>query len=149
MDRDRKHLARDQFFQLEADVATPFVRARPVHDHRERVDGIAVQDHVHLHEIGRLVAGQLVVEGGVSAAQRLELVVEVEDDLAERKVVGQVRPVLARVLHAPEDTAPVLRQLHDVAHVLGRDDDLRAHVRLLDRLDLVRGRHQSRVLDDG
>ena len=56
-------------------------------DQRERVDRLAADEHVDAHELARLEAGEVVVERRVAARARLQLVVVVEDDLAERQVV--------------------------------------------------------------
>ena len=79
-----------------------------MHDQRERVDRVAGQHHVELHEIGLVVADQLVVQGAVAAAARLELVVEVEHDLGEWQVVAQLQALLREVVHVDVRAAAVL-----------------------------------------
>ena len=89
-------------------------------------------------EIARPEAGEVVVEARVAARARLQLVVEVEDDLAERQLVQEEHAVLAQVLHVVEAPAPLVRELHDRADVVLRDDHGRLDVRLLDLLELAR-----------
>ena len=93
---------------------------------------------VHAHELARPEADHVVVEARVALRPRLELVVVVVDDLAERQVVREQHALLAQVLHVVEAPAPLVVQLHDRADVLLRDDRGRADVRLLDLLDLAR-----------
>ena len=57
-------------------------------DQRQRVHGVAVDEDVQLHERRFPVAGHVVVERRVAARDDLQLVVEVEDDLVERQLVG-------------------------------------------------------------
>jgi hypothetical protein len=76
-----------------------------VDDRGEGVDLLALQQDVDLDEIGLLRARGLVVERGVALRLRLQLVEEVEHDLAERHVVAQLDAVLGEVVHAEERSA--------------------------------------------
>ena len=73
-----------------------------MHDRRERVDCLALQQDVDLHEIRGLRADLLVIEGGVAPGAGLQGVEEVEDDLAERHRVSQLDPRLGQVVHAAQ-----------------------------------------------
>jgi hypothetical protein len=55
-----------------------------VHDDGQRVDLFAVEQDVDLDHVGRAVLLELVVHGGIAARHRLELVEEVQHDLAQR-----------------------------------------------------------------
>ena len=88
--------------------------------------------------------GEVVVEARVAARPRLQLVVEVEDDLAERQLVEEEHAALAQVLHVVEAAAALVRELHDRSDVVLGDDHGRLHVRLLDLLELAR--HLGRVV---
>ena len=97
-----------------------------MHDDRQRVHGIPVDEDIQLHERRRPEAGHMVVEGGVAARNGLQLVVEVEHDFVERQFVGDEHPVRRQVLQRFLDAALVLAQLQDSAHVLvGREDHRR------------------------
>ena len=61
-----------------------------MHDRAERVNGLTLQQDVHLDQCGLLLAGFLVVQTGVAAGARLQRVEEVEDDLAQRHGVAQL-----------------------------------------------------------
>src|SRR5882724_2296356 len=69
----------------------------PVGDGGQRVDGVAVEEDVQLHQLRRAEVEELVVEGGVALGDGLELVVEVHHDLGEREVEQDVH-ALAQVL---------------------------------------------------
>ena len=56
---------------------------------RERVDGLTADEHVQSHELAFTEAGKVVVEARVAARARLQLVVEVEHDLGQRKLVHE------------------------------------------------------------
>ena len=96
-----------------------------VDDHREGVDRVAGQQHVELDEVGGLRAVELVVERGVAARARLELVEEVEHDFGERQVVGELYALGREIVHAGVLAAALLAELHDRADVLPRGDDRR------------------------
>src|SRR6266702_7845039 len=83
LDHDLEQLARDQLPQLLGDLLAPLVRLVAVDDDGEGVDRLPVQKHVQLHQVGAAVTEEVVVEGRVAARDRLELVVEIEDDLGE------------------------------------------------------------------
>jgi hypothetical protein len=71
-----------------------------VHDHAERVERLAVEQHVELDQIVGAVTGDLVVHRSVAAAHALQLVVEVEDHFRERHLVRYDYVILGRVIDA-------------------------------------------------
>src|SRR5213592_2897097 len=135
LDHDLEQLARDQFFQLLGDLLAPLVRFVAMDDDRERVHRLAVEQHVELDELGRAVLEELVVERCIATGDRLQLVVEVEDDLGEREFPAELDARRVHVMHALVHAAPLLAQLHDAADVLGRRHDPRLDVRFLDVVD--------------
>ena len=118
-----------------------------MHDGRERVDGVAVQEDVDLDELRRLVVGELVVERCIAARRRFQAVKIVEDDFVERDVVDDHDAVRVEVVHALVLAALVLRNLHDCADVVVRHDDRRLDIRLFHVLDFRRGRQLGRIAD--
>src|SRR5580704_51253 len=146
LDRDLVELARDHRPQLLGEGLALLVGLLPMHDHRQRVDRISVEQDVELDHVRGPKLQEVVVEGGVALGDGLEPVVEVDHDLAEREVeldVHAFADVLERLVLAPL----VLGELVDLAHELGGDEDRAAHVGLLDPLDLVRRGQLRRVLD--
>src|SRR5919202_2810969 len=124
-----EELTRNQLLELVGHLAAPLVRLVPVDDHRERVDGVAVDQHVELHEVALAILKHLVVEPRVAATDGLELVVEVEDDLGERKLPVELHAARVHVAHVLVYAAPFCAERHDGADVLGRRDDARLHER--------------------
>src|SRR5213596_2279221 len=146
LDHDLEQLARDQLFQLLGDLLAPLVRFVTMDDDRERVHRVAVEQYVELDEVSRAVLEELVVERRIATGDRLQLVVEVEDDLGEREFQAELDARRVHVMHALVHAAPLLAQLHDAADVLGRRHDPRLDVRFLDVVDGRAVRHEARVL---
>ena len=138
LDRHVEHLARDLLAQLLDEQLAALVGEVAMDDQRQRIDHLAADEHVDANEVAGLEAGEVVVERGVAARARLQLVVEVEHDLAERQVVRQVHAHRREVLHVVEGAAAIVAELHHCADELLRDDDRRLDVRLLDLLHLAR-----------
>ena len=90
LDRHVVLLARDPLTQLLRQRAPDLVRLVAVHDHRQRVDGVAREEHVELDEVRGLALGELVVQRRVAARARLQLVEEVEHDFRQRQLVRQL-----------------------------------------------------------
>ena len=79
-----EHLSWDELAQLRDHRLAVLVGAVAVHDRGEGVDRLAVEQDVDLHEVADLQVGGLVVQAGVAARDRLQLIEEVGDDLGER-----------------------------------------------------------------
>src|SRR3954453_5243794 len=81
LDRDLELLPRDELAQLLRHGHAVGIGLVLVHDGGEGVHRLALQQDVDLHQVGHLLPRRLVVEAGVAAGARLQLVEEVEDDL--------------------------------------------------------------------
>src|SRR3954452_11053210 len=138
LDRHVVLLAGDAGAQLLGQRAAELVGLVAVDDHRERVHGIARQQHVELDEVGRPHAEQLVIQRRVAARARLELVEEVQDDLRQRQVVGDLHAVGAEEVHARVLAAALLAELHHGADVLLAGEDRGLDVGLADLGDAGR-----------
>src|SRR5713101_7220485 len=77
LDRDFKHLPRNEFSQARHQVAPAFSRKFPMDDQRERIDRFAGDQHVQFDEVGFPVVGKMVVERGVAARNRFQPIVEI------------------------------------------------------------------------
>src|SRR6266542_2708620 len=143
LDGDLVELSRDDGPELLHQRLALLVGLLAMDDDGEGVHRVAVQQDV---ELDHLRLEELVVERGVALGDRLELVVEVHDDLGQREVELDVA-ALAHVLERLVLAALVLGELVDLAHELGRHEDGAADVGLLDALDLVRRRQLRRVVD--
>ncbi len=107
---------------------------------REGIGRLAVEEDVELHELRVLEPDDVVVEGGVALRNGLELVVEVEDNLGERHLVGKLKTVGRDVVLVYERAPLVEAEFHYRAVEVGLGDDLGADVRFLDVVDEGSGR---------
>ncbi len=80
-------MRRDQFLHLLDHGAAAALGALAVHQHRQRIDRLVVDQDLHLDEIGRLVVGEMIVERGITLGNRLQPVVEIEHHFVERQFV--------------------------------------------------------------
>src|SRR5262249_25945674 len=140
-------LARDDRLQLLRKAAALRLRLGAMCDDGKRVHSLAGDEDVDLHQLALAKADHLVVHRGVALGARLQLVVEVVDDLGERNLVLENDPVARPVLEVLELAAPVLAELHHRADVGRRLDDAELHEGLGDGLDHRRVRQQGRVVD--
>src|SRR5687768_4109794 len=120
LDRHLEQLPRNELSQLVGDLPAVFVRLVAVDDHAERVYRVAVDQHVEPYEIALAIPEHLVVERGVAAADRLQSVEEVEDDLGERELPVELHARLVEVRHVLIDPAPFRAERHDRADVVRR-----------------------------
>ena len=89
-----------------------------VDDGRESVHRLAVYEDIELDQGGRPEVDDLVVEGSVALARRLQPIVEIDHDLVEGQLVDERDRPSVDVLH-PQLVAPAfLEQGQDRAQVL-------------------------------
>ena len=126
-------------------------------DERERVDRLLIDEHVHLDQIRGFEADMLVIQRSIAARERLELVVEFDDELSQRQVVNDSRAFGSDVVEVEIDAAFVLTELHHLADVVLRCVHSQTDHRLLNFLDValrrkIRGTmrldHLARLFDD-
>jgi hypothetical protein len=108
LDGDVVHLARDQLAHLGRQFAAAVRRVGAMHDERQGIDLVAVDQHVELDHIGRAVFLELVVERGIAARHGLQLVEEIHHHFGHRHVVGQLH-LAAVVGHVHLDAALLVR----------------------------------------
>src|SRR6267143_2868158 len=80
LDHYFEQLPRNELAQFLGDLAPPLVRLVAVDYHAERVHRLAVEQHIEADQIRGAVSEELVVQRGVATRDRLQLVVEIEDD---------------------------------------------------------------------
>src|SRR3546814_11361754 len=90
LDGDLEEVAGDEVLEPLAHVAASRFGGGAVNDHREGVDRLAVDQDVHLDEIALAVPDLVIVEAGIAAADALQAIVEVEHDLVQRQLVGEM-----------------------------------------------------------
>ena len=103
-------------------------------DDGQRIDLFAIEQDVHLHHVGGAVLLELVVHGGVAARHGLELVEEVQHDLAQRQLVGQ-HDLPAVVGHVQLHATLLVGQCHHRAHIFLRHVQMHRDDGLADLLD--------------
>ena len=84
-----EHLARDQLLHLVHQFAAALIGTVPMHDDRQRIHPIAVDQDVQLGQRGALEMAELVVERSIAAARALQPVEEVQHHFRQRQLVLQ------------------------------------------------------------
>ena len=117
-----------------------------VHQHGERVDGLAVDQDVHLHQIALAVELHVVVEAGVALRNGFQAVVEIQYHFVERQLVDQHHTVLADVFQLLLDATAVFAELEQTAHEVGTRENGGLDDGFLDARDLGQGRQSGGVI---
>ena len=86
---DFELLSGDEFLEALRHAQTVGVGLVLVDDRTESVNSVSVEENIDLDEVSDLFATLVVVQRGVAASARFEVVKEVEDDLREGKLVVQ------------------------------------------------------------
>src|SRR5665213_3504171 len=113
----------------------------------KRIDGIAIEQNIELHEIAPAVLQKFVIEGSVTARDRFQLIVEIENNFGKRKFVMNVGARRVDVRGRFVNAAPVVGKLHNRANVIAWRDNLRLDIRLLDPFNLSRLGHRGGIID--
>ncbi len=58
-------------------------------DHGQGIETLAIDHHVQLDQVGRLVAFFGIVEGGIAMAQRFQAIKEIQHNLRPRQFIAQ------------------------------------------------------------
>ena len=97
LDRHVEHLARNEFAHLGRDFTASMRTLRTVHDDRQGIDLLGVDQHVHLHHIGGTILLEIVIHRRVAARDRFQAIEKVQDDLGHWNFVGQLHlPAVVR-----------------------------------------------------
>ncbi|OQA43229.1 MAG: hypothetical protein BWY52_01948 [Chloroflexi bacterium ADurb.Bin325] len=118
-----------------------------MHDHAQRIHRVLVDQHVEPDHVRRAIALHVIVQAGIAAAARLQLVVEVGQDLNERDVIAQQHPALIQILLRLELPAAVRHQIHHDADILRGREHVDLHPRLADLRDHGRVGQLDRAVD--
>src|SRR5438132_3168642 len=141
-----EHLPRNELAHLGDDFAAAILRMRPVNHHRKRVDALAVDQDVELHDVGSAKLLEFVIERGIAPRHGLQPVEKVHDDLGQRQLVDQ-HDLAADVLHVFLYAALLGAQRQHRAHIFLRHENRRGDDRLADLLDARKIRQLGRILD--
>src|SRR5882672_5236194 len=112
LDGDLELLARDLLGQPLAIAQRPRARELPVDELGEGIDLFAVDEDVHLHHVSEAVVQHLVVERAVALGDRLQPVVEVEEDLGQGQLARDLHPARGQEAVGGVHPAALAAQLH-------------------------------------
>ena len=73
-------MPRDMLLELLRNAAPPLVSLVPVDNKAQCVDGIAIEQHIHLHQIRAAVFLDLIIERSVATGAGFECVKEIIDN---------------------------------------------------------------------
>ena len=118
-----------------------------MHNDSQGINGFAIEQYVKLDEIGFLVAGRMVVHGGIALGNGLHAVKEVVNNFCKGHFVAYDDAVGCGILQVFLDAALFLAQLHDIAHVFVGNMNIQIHKRLIQRLDFGGIRQMCRVVN--
>ncbi len=118
-----------------------------MNDDAERVQWLAVQHDVELHQGVGAVARDLVVHAGVAARGALQAVVKVQNHFRERQLVGHHHVVFGREIEAQLRSAALFAQRDRGTDVLRRHVHRELQDRFFDGLDVADRGHLRRVVD--
>ena len=90
---------------------------------RKGVDRLTIKQNVELCKTRRTEAIEMIVERSVSLAYRLQLVVEVDDDFAQRKHEVQLNTIATNVFLIDKFTTLVETERHNRTDKVGGCDD--------------------------
>lgn len=66
LDRNLEHMLRDQFLELFAQRTATLFSSRAVHQHRQRIDRLFVDEDRHLDQIALAIIRKIIVERGIA-----------------------------------------------------------------------------------
>ena len=96
--RHLEHLPRNQLLHFIDQFATALVRAVAVNDQGQRIDLLAVDQHVELDQRRGLKMAEFVVKRSIAAARGFQAVEEIEHHFGQRQLILQ-RHLRAQKLH--------------------------------------------------
>src|ERR1035437_4251170 len=102
-----------------------------MHDDRQSINLVAVEQNINLHHVGGTILLELIVHRRVTTRHRFELVKEIHNNLSQRHLVGE-HHLATVVCHVHLHTPLLIGQCHHAAdillwHVQTDGDDRFAH----------------------
>ena len=140
-------LARNEFLEACRYPSAIVVSGVSVDDGAKSVHCLSLEQDVNPDQVGRPIAGGLVVEAGIALGPALQLVEKVDHHLSQGNPVLEFDPLGRQVRHLVKFPSAGLTQLHQGPRVLGWCDDARQQPRLLDTFQLTNGWHVAWIVD--
>ena len=146
LNRHLEHLSRNQITHPLGQLPAPVARLGAMHDDRQRIHTLAVDQQIQAHQIRHLETLELIVERSITTTHRLQLIEEIEHHLAERQFVND-RYLISQILQLELHPATLLAQREHPTHVFLRAKDVRLDDGLADLGHFVDRRQLGRVVD--
>ena len=143
---DIELLTRDQLFHLLDQFATTIRGVVVVGDQRQRIDTLAVDQHVNAHHVRGLEAFEVIIQRRIATGGRLQTVEEVENHFRHRDFVGQ-RHLFTVVNHVGLHATLLDTQGDHVAEELLRQQHVTLGDRLTQLLNIIQRRQLGRAID--
>ena len=118
-----------------------------MHNRRQRIHRVAVQEDIHLHELRLLIIRQFIIQRSITLGRRFQAVKVVKNDFIERNMIGNHDAVGIEIVHVLEHAPLVLRNLHDCADKIIGHNHRRLDKRFLNMLNLRLRRQFCRIAD--
>ena len=131
-------MTRYQFLQLLAHTPAELIGMATVNQGRQGIDGLAVEHDVQFHQVGVLIASNMVVEGSITLRDGFQFVVKVKDNFAQRHLESQFHTVSREIDLVLQHASAVDAERHDGPSELILRNNLSENVRLF---DMVNFRH--------
>src|SRR3990172_5503528 len=127
-----KELSGDELAESGHELPSPLIGLIPLDDGRQGIHRLPVHQDVELHQVPLPVVDQLIIQRAVPPRQRFEPVVEIEDDLGQREIVGEDGAALLDVFQTHPNPLLLLAEGEDRTDMLPRGHDHGPDVRFFD-----------------
>ena len=139
-------MPRQQFLEFLAHASAKIHGIGSVGEGREGVHLFAIKQDIELHQIGLAEAAWVVVKRGVAFGNGLELVVEINHNLAQGEVEINLHTVAGYVLLLDELASFVEAESHDRADEVRGGDNRRTNIGLFHMVNEGRVGHAGRIV---
>ena len=87
LNRNFKEVARDKLFEAFAHLASAAFRIIAVNQHRERINGIAIDEDRHFHKVAFAQAYGLIIKTCIAFRDRFQPVIKIKHNFIERQFI--------------------------------------------------------------
>ena len=140
-----KLLTRNDFLELVYNQLTTLIGKFLVNDKAESINLVAIEENIHLHQLGRAILRNFIVKASIATSRGLELVKEVKDDFSKWDLIDDIDPIIIDIVHGHKVTTLALSQLHHRSDKFLGHHNLRLDIRLFNGINLSRIRKLARI----